>query len=470
MPAAAPDSKRDRPHLVPVLGLFSATALVVGEMIGSGIFMSPSQVARQVGPYVGVILALWLVCGLVNLCGALTLAELSAMFPQEGGTYVFLREAYGRMWSFLWCWTEFWVTRTGSIALLATYSGVNFDQALVGAGFAPAPEWRPALQKGVAIGLIATFAAVNMAGALWGGRVQNVFTTVKVGFVFLLGALPLLALRGGAAVDTGALWPARVDQPLIVHIGAALAAIMWAYDGWGNVTVVAEEVRQPEKSIPRALIAGVTLVTLLYLGANVAYHLTLPVAQIAGEFIPAVAVAEKLLPAFGKPLILGMLMISMAGALNGNILVGPRVLFAVARDYRFLSAFNCLSPHTGVPVRAIAAMSAWAIILILLGDVTREEGVPLSEVLTNYCIFGGSIFYFSAVLAVFVLRRRQPDTPRPYRTWGYPLVPLVFLLFYAFFLVNMFRSRPLESGVGLGFIGLGLVLYALLARGDRAES
>jgi APA family basic amino acid/polyamine antiporter len=469
MPVDAADSKRDRPHLVPVLGLFSATAIVVGEMIGSGIFMSPSQVARQVGPYVGLILALWLVCGLVNLCGALTLAELSAMFPQAGGTYVFLREAYGRMWSFLWCWTEFWVTRTGAIAILATYSGVNFEQALLAQGVPLAPEWRPLLQKGVAIGLIVLFAAVNMAGALWGGRVQNVFTTVKVGFVLLLVALPLLALRGGG-IEISDVWPHRLDQPLIVHIGAALAAIMWAYDGWGNVTVIAEEVRQPEKAIPRALIGGVTLVTLLYFGANLAYHLTLPVGKIASEFIPAVAVGEKLMPAFGKPLILGMLMISMSGALNGNILVGPRVLFAVARDYRFLSYFSRLNQHTGVPVLATAAMSCWAITLILLGDLTREEHVPLSEVLINYCIFGGSIFYFSAVLAVFVLRARQPDKPRPYRTWGYPFVPFVFLSFYSFFLVNLFRSRPLESGVGLGFIALGLVLYAIFGRRGVNES
>jgi APA family basic amino acid/polyamine antiporter len=463
MSADPAGSKRDRPHLVPVLGLFSATAIVVGEMIGSGIFMSPSQVARQVGPYVGLILALWVVCGLINLCGALTLAELSAMFPQAGGTYVFLREAYGRMWSLLWCWTEFWVIRTGSIAILATYSGVNFEQALLSANVPLDPQWQPLLQKAVAIGLILSFAAVNMAGALWGGRVQNVFTTVKVGFVVLLGVLPLLALRG-ASVDIPAHWPPRVDQSLIVHIGAALAAIMWAYDGWGNVTVIAEEIRQPEKAIPRALIAGVTLVTLLYFGANLAYHLTLPVAAIASEFIPAVAVAQKLLPAIGAPLILGMLMVSMAGALNGNILVGPRVLFAVARDYRFLAPFSRLNPRTGVPVLATAAMSGWAIILILLGDLTRAEGVPLSEVLINYCVFGGSIFYFSAVLAVFVLRTRQPDKPRPYRTWGYPFVPFVFLLFYSFFLVNLFRSGPKEAGMGLGFIALGLVVYALFGR------
>ncbi len=326
------------------------------------------------------------------------------------------------------------------------------------------------LQNSVAVGLICIFAGINMAGTLWGGRVQNVFTTIKAGFVLLLGVLPLLALRG-AEVETPIYWPEVVDRPLIVHMGAALAAIMWAYDGWGNVTVVAEEVRQPEKTIPRALIAGVALVTVLYVGANLAYVRTLSVGQVAGEFIPAVAVGEKLMGTFSKPLILTMLMISMAGALNGNILVGPRVLFAVARDYPFLRCFDRLNHRTGVPVRATAAMALWAVILILLGDVTREEGVPLSEVLINYCIFGGSIFYFSAVLAVFVLRRRQPDRPRPYRTWGYPLVPAVFLLFYLFFLVNMFLGRPFESSAGLGFIALGLVLYAVAVwRGQAAAS
>jgi basic amino acid/polyamine antiporter, APA family len=438
-------------------------------MIGSGIFMSPRQVADKIGSYVGLVLALWLVCGLVNLCGALALAELSAMFPREGGTYVFLRETYGRTWSFLWCWTEFWVTRTGAIAVLATYSGINFAEAMTSAGVGLDPQWRSTLEKLVAIGLIVAFAAINMAGALWGGRVQNVLTTVKVGFVVLLGALPLLAL-GGNAVDVEPLWPGQVDSTLWINIGAALAAIMWAYDGWGNVTVVAEEVRQPEKTIPRALIAGVMLVTLLYFGANLAYHLTLPAETIAGELIPAVAVAKKLLPGFGKPLILGMLMISVAGALNGNILVGPRVLFAVARDHRFLSALSRLNERTKVPVLATAAMCSWAVVLILLGDVTREAHVPLSEVLTNYCIFGGSIFYFSAVLAVFVLRATRPAAPRPYRTWGYPLVPAVFLLFYLFLLVNLFLSRPVESGVGLGFIALGLVLYALFARRGASES
>ncbi len=250
-------------------------------------------------------------------------------------------------------------------------------------------------------------------------------------------------------------------------MGAALAAIMWAYDGWGNVTVVAEEIRDPQRTIPRALVAGVALVTLLYVGANVAYHRTLNCDEIAHS-IPAVPVTERLLGTLGLPVIMTMLMISMSGAMNGNLLVGPRVMFAAARDYPLFRWFDRLSPRTGVPVRATAAMALWAIVLILLGDVTRDETKPLAQVLINYCIFGGSIFYFSAVLAVFVLRYRRPDVARPYRTWGYPVVPAVFLAFYLFFLVNMFCAQPFESSAGLGFIALGLVLYAIAVWRGRA--
>ncbi len=198
------------------------------------------------------------------------------------------------------------------------------------------------LRKGVAIGLIALLGGVNVAGTLWGGRVQNVMTTIKVAFIVFLAMLPWLALRG-SSVAWESPWPERIDQSLLVRIGVALAAIMWAYDGWGNVTVLAEETRNPERTIPRALVGGVLLVTLLYFGANVAYHLTLSVDQIAASSIPAVAVARRLLPSGGEALVYGMLMVSLTGALNGNILVGPRVVFAVSRDHRFLSFFNRLS-------------------------------------------------------------------------------------------------------------------------------
>jgi len=447
--------------LTPVLGLFSAITLVVGEVIGSGIFLKPATVDRTIGDAVGLILSLWVVCGLVNLCGALALAELVAMFPQEGGTYVFLREAYGRMWSFLWCWTEFWVIRTGAIAALATYGALASQQTAEALGVSIGPEARPLVQKAVAVGLILIFAAVNLAGTLWGGRVQNVMTTVKVAFIALLAALPWLALRGSGVAWTSP-WPATIDDDLFGRIGVALAAIMWAYDGWGNVTVLAEELRDPQRTIPRALVGGVLLVTLLYLGANVAYHLTLSVDEIGHSFIPAVEVAKRLLPAGGEALVYGMLMVSLAGALNGNVLVGPRVMFAVSRDHGFLSFFTSLSPRTHVPVRATVAVCGWAIVLVLLADVGSGSDEPLFDRLTNYCVFGGSIFYLSAVLAVFVLRVRRPDAVRPYRAWGYPLLPAVFVAFYCAFIGSLFFERPRESSLGLLFIVVGLIVYWLM--------
>ena len=251
-PFTAPDHGRFQ-RLTPVLGLFSAITIVVGEMIGAGIFLKPATVDETIGGYVGLILLLWVVCGLVNLCGALALAELVAMFPQEGGTYVFLRETYGRGWSFLWCWTEFWVIRSGAIAALAAYGAraVWSEQATLALGWSIAPEHLVLSRKGVAIGLIVLLGGVNVAGTLWGGRVQNVMTTIKVAFILFLAMLPWLALRANN-VEWQSPWPDSINQSLLARIGVALAAIMWAYDGWGNVTVLAEETRDPERTIPRA--------------------------------------------------------------------------------------------------------------------------------------------------------------------------------------------------------------------------
>ncbi len=230
-----------------------------------------------------------------------------------------------------------------------------------------------------------------------------------------------------------------------------------------------KKLRDPERTIPRALVGGVLLVTLLYLGANVAYHLTLTVDQIAASLIPAVEIAKRVLPRGGEALVYGMLMVSLTGALNGNILVGPRVVFAVSRDHRFLSFFNHLSPRTQAPVRATVAMCSWAIVLIVMADVGSVTDEPLFDRLTNYCIFGGSIFYLSAVLAVFVLRRQRPDAVRPYRAWGYPVLPAVFVTFYFVFILNLFYGRPRESSLGLLFILAGLIVYWLLAEKSGGE-
>jgi APA family basic amino acid/polyamine antiporter len=458
-------SEQDRHQLIRVLGLFSVVAIVVGEVIGSGIFYMPSQVAKSTEGYVGLILALWVVCGLMNLCGALTMAELAAMFPHAGGTYVFLRETYGRLWSFLWGWAEFWVIRSGAIAALATILAVSLEQILLDWNF----DFAKGQQKPIAVAAIALLATINILGTRWGGSVQNVATLIKAGFVALLAALPFIAIRS-EPFDLGALWPTAVDHDLVIGIGAALSAIMWAYDGWGNVTVVAEEVHNPQRNVPRALIVGVLILIVLYTGANLAYHLTLPSSEIAAAVCPAIPVCERLLPNFGAKLMQVMIMVSVFGALNVNILVGPRVLFAVARDHRFLSRFSRIHPATRTPAWAIAGMCAWSSALIAMGGLSWDPNVQLFVILTEWTVFGGSIFYFSAVLAVFILRFRRPDVERPYRTWGYPIVPAVFLTFYVFFLASMYWARPIDRMIGIGLISIGAVVYFACAdRTDRPQ-
>ncbi len=467
-----PEDRRPQ-TLAPVLGLFTAVALVIGEVIGSGIFIKPNQVAQATGGYVGLILLLWIGCGLVALCGALTLSELSAMLPHAGGTYVFLREAYGRLWAFLWGWAEFWVIRTGAIAALATAMTMALEELLVMSGYLQPDESHRQFQTVVATLVIALLATVNIVRTRWGGMVQVATTAIKACSLVFLAVLPFIAAESSGRLGTsGALWPPASEIGLLAGLGGALSAILWTYDGWGQVTVVAEEVRNPQRNMPLALAGGVLVLIMLYAGANLTYHLTLPAAEIAAAKIPAADVTEKLLPGVGRRLVLAMLLVSTFGALNSNILVGPRVLFAVGRDFRRLGWAGRIDPRTGTPALAIAAVSSWAIALVWAGDLSPNPNKRLFDVLTDYAIFGGSVFYFTEVFSVFVLRWRRPDLARPYRTLGYPVVPSVFVVSYVFLLVSMFWAAPFECTSGLTLIALGLVAFWLVfaPRGHRSDS
>ncbi|HEY2894781.1 MAG TPA: amino acid permease [Pirellulales bacterium] len=459
----APEPSR---QLDQVLGLFAVIAIVVGEVIGSGIFFKPQVIAAKTGGYTGLILSLWVICGLVNLCGALAMAELASMFPHAGGTYVFLRETYGRLWSFLWAWAEFWVIRTGAIAALAVYMAVALERTLSDLGY----DVLVGQQKSVAVSAIAGLGLVTILRTSWSGAIQTAATLIKAGFVAFLAILPFIAMRS-QTVELRPLFPSTVNGELALGVGAAVAAIMWAYDGWGNVTVVAEEVHRPERNVPLALMIGVITLIALYTGANLAYHLTLPSDVIAAEVCPAIPVCERLLPNFGAKLMQAMIMVSVFGALSANVLVGPRVLFAVARDHPFLSRFARIHPTTRTPAWAIASMCAWAAALILLGGMSWDPDAQLFDLMSEWTVFGGSIFYFSAGVAVFILRAKRPDAPRPYRTWGYPVVPAVFLVFYVFLLVSMFLERPAHRMIGIALIAAGAIVYLWNARqGEPAVS
>ena len=446
-------------ELTPVLGWFSAIALVVGAVIGSGVFLKPSQIAAATDGYVGLILALWIGLGVVNLCGALALAELSAMFPRSGGTYLFLREAYGPLWAFSWAWAEFWIIRSGAIATLAAAMAITVGQMAEAAGFALGT----AGEQLFAILSIVLLATVNVVGTRWGGTVQNVTTLIKAAFVIFLALLPFVAVES-QAVDLGPLFPRAVSAGLLAGIGSAVSGIMWAYDGWANLPIVAEEVRNPARNVPRALIVGIILLIVLYTGANLAYHLTLPSSEIATAKITAATAAEKLLPNFGGKLTMAMLAVSIFGALNANILTGPRVLFAAARDHRFLGPLRRVDPRFGTPAIAIAALSGWAALLILLGNFYPDPDKRLYDVLSDYCIFGAALFYLAAVLAVFVLRRARPTATRPYRAWGYPVLPAIFVAAYVLVLSSMFWAAPLECSIGLLLIAAGMVVFAVATR------
>lgn len=466
-PADSTDAKTDLPvgpsaRLSANLGLFTAVTIVVGGVIGSGVFLKPGVIAASTHGYVGLILALWVGCGLVSLCGALAMAELSAMFPRAGGSYVFLNEAYGSLWGFLWAWAEFSVMRSGAIASLAAAMARTIHRIGAMAGH----EISAGAQVAIAVGSVVGLTAVNIVGTRWGGGVQNVTTVIKVAFVAFLAALPFLAINN-EPLDLAPLWPGSLAETgLLAGIGGALSGILWAYDGWAQLPVVAEEVRNAERNVPRALLIGLPLLIVLYSCANLAYHLTLTSQEMVGDGSVAVTVAKKLLPGFGEKLTLSMLVISVFGALNASILTGPRVLFAAARDHRALEWLRHVDPRFGTPAVAIAALSGWSVLLIVGAACFPhpQQGKELYDVLTDYGVFGASIFYLASVVAVFVLRVRRPGVARPYKALGYPVLPALFVAAYCVLLALMFWGSPFESTVGLSLIGLGALMYAIIVR------
>lgn len=494
----------ESPKLLRVLGPVGATAVVVGAVIGSGVFFKANIIARSVGR-MDLVVLVWVVCGLVSFSGALALAELAAAIPHAGGQYVYLRRAYGPLSGFLWGWTEFWVLRTGSIAALAVIFATAFRQSLAdwltgavsssptaGAGdivslggVELSSVW---FDRSIAIAAILALTVVNVIGAHWGGWVQNVTTLLKGGTLVALMILPFVT---GAAQPS--LWTSTLAEPpelgLVAGFVAAMTAAFWAYDGWNNVSLVAEEVREPQRNLPLALGIGMMILVALYLGASLAYHLVLSMREIASSSFVAATACEKMLGRHGGAIASAAVMISTFGALNANLLCGPRVIFAMARDRLFLPSMGQVHATFRTPHLAIIAESAWAIILIVASDLSRLVAVPawvdglppaiagplrLSleqmsrkatfDVLTDYVIFGSFLFYVLSVAAVFVLRWREPELERPYRTWGYPFLPLAFVVVSTGFLAMMLITSPIESIAGLAFLGLGAIVYAIRPR------
>ena len=428
-----------QPQLLRGLGLKEAVTVLMGSIIGSGIFLTPRAIAQAV-PSPGIILLVWIVSGVLTLFGALTYAELGAMMPRSGGQYVYLREAFGPLWGFLFGWTFFLVIQTGSIAAVAVafaeYSGY----------FVPLS---PSLIKVVAILCILLLTGVNYVGVRFGGWVQNIFTTLKVGAIVALVVLGF-GLGGGSWGNFQPLWGGINQQGLLRAFGVAMVAALWSYDGWNNVGLVAEEIKNPQRNLPIALAFGTLGVVLIYLSANLVYMYALQVGQIAQSQLVAADVARKVIGPLGGAAISGAVLVSTFGTVNGFILAGPRVYYAMARDGLFFKKIGEVHRRFRTPAFSILIQGIWASLLTLTGRF---------EQLFTYVIFASWIYYAMLVSGAIVLRRKYPSVPRPYKTWGYPIVPMLFVAIALWFVYNTLTTDPRDSLMGLILVLLGLPAY-----------
>jgi APA family basic amino acid/polyamine antiporter len=437
------------------LGLWSAIAIVIGTVIGSGIFLVPSDMIRQVGSP-QVLFGVWIFGGLLSLFGALTYAELAAAMPEAGGEYVFLREAYGPLWGFLYGWTQMWVAKSGSIAALATgffYYLANFRPELDGVLYTVrwpiGPHGGPLeIRYGqlLAMAVILLLAGVNYVGVRFGGGVQVAVTAVKLA---LIGGIIVVGLGAGQGhfSNLSASIPAAGGA---AGFFAALVGALWAYDGWNNVSMVSSEVRQPQRSLPRALIGGTLAVVGIYLLANLAYFYVLAPGEVAATPRVAAEMMRRVFGASGAGVVSVAAMVSIFAALNGSILTGARVPYAMARDGLFFQSIARVHPVYHTPGVSILALSGWAALLVLSGRFQE---------LYTYVMFASWILYGMTGAAVMVLRWKRPEMARPYRVLGYPGVPVLFVLGAATVLWFTLRASPRESLLGLGIIVAGLPFY-----------
>ena len=435
------------------LGVWGAVAIVVGTVIGSGIFLVPQTMIQRTGS-VEMVFAVWIVGALLSLAGALTYAELAASMAEAGGEYIYLREAYGPMWGFLYGWTQLLVAKSGSIATLATgffLYFANFYPFLQGAwisfGLPGGGVFDINYGQVAAMGVILVLGALNYVGVRFGGALQVVVTVVKVGCIIALMVVGLGSGQGNFS-NFGSTIPSAGG---FAGFFAALVAALWAYDGWNNVTMVASEIKNPQRNIPLALALGTAAVVVLYLATNLAYFYVLTPAEVAGSDRVAASMMRRVWGEWGAGAVSVAAMISIFAAINGSILAGARVPFAMARDGLFFPSIATVHPEYRTPANSIIALSLWSAALVLISGSYSD--------LFNYVIFGSWILYALATASVIVLRHKRPDMVRPYRTLGYPVVPALFVLVAVALLASTLIDRPVQSIAGLGLIFAGLPFY-----------
>jgi len=455
-------------ELVRGLGLFDSTMVMVGIVIGSGIFVTTGIMAKSI-PSTGLILLAWIVGGLLTLAGSLTYAELGAAMPEAGGQYVYLRKAYGPLVGFLFGWIVFLVYMTGGIAGLAIafaeYFGGFFPALSIQRTIVSIPifshSFTLSMGQIVAILAILALSACNYIGLVFGKAIQNIFTVTKIGIVIAFIVLGFTVGKGVPFHFT--IQPQTSDLAfgqMIMGFGLALVAVSWAFDGWNNVNFVAGEIRNPQRNLPKALILGTLGVTILYVLVNMVYLYALPMDGLVG----VVRIAEKSSMAlFGETasaFISVAVIISVFGALNGSILAGPRVYYAMAKDKLFFQRVAHVHPRFRTPSFAILIQALWASILALSGSF---------EQIITFVMFVSIIFWIAATASVFTLRKKYPDLVRPYKTWGYPVVPLLFIIASSGILVNTLVEKPVESLAGIGITLIGVPVYFYWKRKIEVE-
>ena len=469
-------------NLIRGLGLIAAISVIIGNVIGTGVFLKARVMTCNVGSPSWVIAA-WIAAGLLSLAGALTYAELTAMKPHAAGPYVFLRDSYGKLSSFLFGWMQLFIARTGSQAGVAVVFAIAMNDYLGGAlsrTLVSVPLFGGVFEitslQVIAVAAIAIFTTLNCLSVSLTGQIATFLTGIKISLVILVGLGAFLFVAGGTfdnfslANTSGtcegvadAVRFGSAEYSFLAGFGAAMLGALWGYDGWDNLSFVAGEVKDPHRNVPIAIIGSVMLIIFLYVTIHIAYFYVFDpssIASVSKDSSVAMAVVSKFFGGDVFTLATGVavalfsvgLMLSSLGTLHTSILSASRIPYAMAKDGLMFKRFERLSVNA-VPVNGVIFQGVWASILALSGSF---------DTLTDYVVFGSWIFYALITSSIFIFRRRFPDAERPYRAWGYPVVPIVFLLVAGWLLVNTIMTAPTQSLMGIGLIILGLPIYYYL--------
>ena len=429
------------------LGLRDLTLLTIGAVIGSGIFIVPAAVMRQTGGAVGPAMLVWLAAGILSLLGALTYGELGAAKPEAGGLYAYIRDAFGALPAFLYGWTTFFVISTGATATLAVAFSSYLGQIVT---------ISPLVAKVVSVLMILVITVINIRGTRQGASVQNWSTIAKVLGIVVMSAALLARGRGFSGAQV---WPDVMNAGFFSAIGLAMLGVLWAYEGWQYVTFSAGETRDPQRTFPRAIVVGTSVLIGLYLLANLAYIAALGPQRMQVNDAVAAASVSALFGATAGGMIAVIILISMFSAANSLSLTAPRVFYAMARDGVFFRKLAEVHPRFRTPAFAIAASGAWTILLAVSGTF---------EQLLTYVVFAGWIFYGLGAMSIFVYRRREPNAARPYSVPGYPLTPALFVAASAGIVLNTMWTQPGRAFIGLAVVLVGAPAYFLWRRSARA--